>query len=494
MNHTFLYVLRSAFRVIGEQKKQGLFFGLFAFLFLAACGGSEETKNTNAAVTCPVDEVDGEISLPVAHAHGALQKEIPSTRFIIKLAKTDGDIQIASLRKNRVADILQNEASIEEINNNFYKLEFKKELRSSDVAELLDSRDYEYIEPDFKVHTALSTNDTLVANQWAHKKINSAAAWDISRGSGSITVAVIDTGIDYNHPDLAGNMWKNPNEISNNGIDDDGNGLVDDVYGWNFVSNNNKPLADDASTYHGTHVAGTIGAVGNNGIGVSGHAQVVKLMALKFLGSGGSGYTSDAIKAVNYAVSKHVKVISNSWGSSSYSQSLSDAIDGARAAGILFVAAAGNSGSNNDTKNFYPANYPQDNIISVASSTSSDALSSFSSYGANTVDIAAPGSSIYSTKNGSSYQYLSGTSMATPLVSGVLATMFALRPDLSYSQIKSALLQNVDIINSMKGKIVSNGRINAYRALAAINNGATPPPGGVVPSPVITPPACVPAS
>lgn len=218
-----------------------------------------------------------------------------------------------------------------------------------------------YTEPDYIVSTVETTpNDTSFNLLWGMHNagqtiggqtgvvdadIDAPAAWDISVGSTNILVAVIDTGIDYNHPDLATNMWRNPGEIPSNGIDDDSNGFIDDVYGWDFANDDNNPLDDH---YHGTHCAGTIGGVGNNGIGVAGVSWTVRLMALKFLNSGGSGYTSDAVDATHYATMMKVKLTSNSWGGGGYSQGLFDAIEEANKSNILFVAAAGNNGANTD--------------------------------------------------------------------------------------------------------------------------------------------------
>ncbi|MGZ3711228.1 MAG: S8 family peptidase [Bdellovibrionota bacterium] len=463
--------------------KRSLFVLSFA-LILSACGSEDQGKSDAAqAAGCNVTpkatrEVKSENILAAA-----------SSRFIVKFSAKAGvssrGARIA--RSQRISAKLAKGSDISELGEDLSLIKLPAQSNASELVQQLgmSGEEIEYIEPDAKVHATFAPNDPKLSSQWAHAIVNSAAAWDISRGSSSVIVAVLDSGLDYTHPDLAANVWNNPGEIAGNGLDDDHDGFIDDVHGWNFVSNNNKPIADD-SAFHGTHVAGTIGAVGNNGIGVSGHAPNVKLMALKFLGNDGSGYTSDAVKGVNYAVDHHANIINNSWGGSSRSQALSDAIDRARAAGILFVVAAGNEGSNNDQVNSYPTNYPQDNIVRVAASDINDKLASWSNYGAKKVDLAAPGVNIYSTKNGNSYQYLSGTSMATPLVSGVLATMIAARPDLSYKQIKGALLSTVDVKSSFKGKVAWNGRVNAGRALQKVTsldaNTETPEPPPTEPS------------
>ncbi len=429
-------------------------------LLLSACGAKEEKS---ASVATP-QICSTSTTISSLTSASALTEEA-STGFILKTNPNVG------LRAGETEIFLQHAlsgiASVQKLNSDFLLIESEQARTVEELNEILDPSLYEYIEPDYPVQFALQSNDPNIVSQWAHNVVNSNKAWDISRGSEEVIVAVLDSGIDPSHPDLVKNLWTNPGEVAN-GIDDDHNGFVDDIHGWNFVKNNPSVLADDQRSYHGTHVAGTIGAVGNNGVGISGHAQVVRIMTMKFLGSAGSGKTSDAIRAIDYAIAKGAKIINNSWGSTSFSYSLFEAIGRAKDAGILFVAAAGNNGANNDKTNFYPANYEHDNVISVAASTSADSLASFSNYGYKRVHLAAPGAKIYSTKNGNSYQTLSGTSMATPLVSGVLATMVAARPDLNYLQIKGALLASVDKVPAMQDKVMWGGRINAYRALAMV--------------------------
>lgn len=464
-------------------------FVLLAAISLAACGSGDDNSSSTASgpLNCSVRETASldNLSESVAAVYDGGKA---SNRFVVKLSNTmSANTEERAIAKADFFSMASAAgAETEPLTDEHMLLKFPNAVTTAEAAAQLSPDMYEYIEPDEIVHHMAVSNDPGVGNQWAHAKVDSAGAWAVSSGSRNVVVAVVDSGIDYTHPDLKNNMWKNPGEIPDNGKDDDGNGFVDDVYGWDFRNNDNKPMADDASSYHGTHVAGTIGAVGNNGIGISGHAQQVQLMALKFLGSGGSGYRSDAIKAIDYAIKMKAKIISNSWGGTTFSQALYDAITRAKNAGILFVVAAGNSGANADKSNHYPSNYPHDNIIAVASSTSSDGLSSFSNYGVNNIDIAAPGSSIYSTKNGGAYQYLSGTSMATPLVSGVLATMIAKRPDLNYRQLKDILMTTVDKKSAFSGKVKSNGRINAARALAttaSYGNSTVPPPDPSDPTP-----------
>ncbi|WP_373840010.1 S8 family serine peptidase [Methanospirillum sp.] len=307
--------------------------------------------------------------------------------------------------------------------------------------------------------------------------ISALEAWKITTGSPSVIVAVVDTGVDYNHPDLAPNIWQNPREIIN-GKDDDGNGYIDDIRGWNFVSKNNDPMDDNG---HGTHCAGTIAAVGNNRIGVAGTAWNVKIMPLKFLNEKGSGYVSDAVSAILYASRNGAAVISNSWSGTGYTQSLKDAID---ASSAIVICAAGNSGANADISPQYPAAFTSSNILSVAATDYNDKLASFSNYGASSVDLAAPGVSIYSTAKSGSYQYLSGTSMATPHVSGVAALLKTQNPSMSASQIRNRIFNSVDAVSALAGRVASGGRLNAVKALGGV---APTPSPTYTPYPTATP-------
>ncbi|RMG25143.1 MAG: hypothetical protein D6732_22745, partial [Methanobacteriota archaeon] len=342
-------------------------------------------------------------------------------------------------------------------------------LPSSMIAKISQLNGIRYVEENQRYYPDVIPNDPQWSSLWGMQRIQADKAWDITTGSNTVVVAVIDEGIDINHPDLAANIWVNPNEIPGNGIDDDGNGFVDDVNGWNFVDNTGQVYGGDPTQdTHGTHVAGTIGAVGNNGIGVVGVNWNVKIMSLKFLGPQG-GSTADGISAIQYATQMGADIISASWGGGGFSQAMKDAID---AFPGLFVAAAGNSGTDNDASPHYPSSYTSANLIAVASSTSTDAMSSFSNYGATSVDIAAPGSSILSTYPNNNYNTISGTSMATPHVSGAAALLLANDPTLTPLQLKQKLMDNVDPVPAFNGKIVSGGILNVYRALT----GAAPPP------------------
>lgn len=323
--------------------------------------------------------------------------------------------------------------------------------------------------PDFRVQVNALPNDPSYASQWALENtadadIDAATAWNYGTSS-SVVVAVIDSGIDYTHVDLASNIWTNPREVAGNGRDDDGNGYVDDVRGWNFVANNNNPMDDNG---HGTHVAGTIGAVGNNGIGISGVAWNVKMMALKFLDSSGSGVLSDAVAAIDYARVNGAKIVNASWGGGGFSSALQAAIQRFQNSGGVFVAAAGNEARNNAQTASYPANYALANVISVAASTRSDTLASFSNYGTN-VDIAAPGAGILSTVPGNAYASYSGTSMATPHVAGALALLWGQSPALTATQLIDLVMANTDAV--LRSQTI-HGRLNVGKAATALNGNA----------------------
>lgn len=352
------------------------------------------------------------------------------------------------------------------------------------IERLRNMPEVEYAEPNWIYHHFATSNDTYFTSGqlWGMSANNNqfgsgaATAWNANKlGSSTVYIGIIDEGYMYTHEDLAANAGVNPGEIAGNGVDDDGNGLIDDVYGWDFAGNNSS-LFDGTADDHGTHVAGTIGGVGGNAKGVAGVVWNVKMMGAKFLGSQG-GTTANAIKSVDYFTdlkTRHnlnIVATNNSWGGGGFSQALKDAIDRAGAAGILFIAAAGNSGTNNDATPSYPSSYSSENIIAVASITSSGALSSFSQFGATSVDIGAPGSGIWSTvpvavgkgKNatvGSGYASYNGTSMATPHVSGAAALYASLNPGASATQIKNAILSSAVATPSLNGRVATNGRLN----------------------------------
>lgn len=292
--------------------------------------------------------------------------------------------------------------------------------------------------------------------------IGAPAAWGVTtgkpNGQGPL-IAIIDTGIDYSHPDLAANTWVNPGEIPGDGIDNDNNCVIDDVHGANLNGRNGNPMDDNA---HGSHCAGTIGGVGDNGQGVAGVQWNATMAGVKFLDAGGSGSYADAIDAVLYATKIGARVTSNSWGGTGFSQALQDAF---AASPALHLAAAGNSGVDADSAPHYPSGFPLDNIVSVAAHDRNDRLADFSNYGANSVDVAAPGVDVWSTVPGGKYDSFSGTSMATPHVAGVVGLMLSNDPALTNEQVKSRLLNTSVKGEAYQGKMVGGGRVNASATL-----------------------------
>jgi subtilisin family serine protease len=338
-----------------------------------------------------------------------------------------------------------------------------------------------YAEPNFIVHADALPNDPGFGNLWGLNNtgqpingfggtpdadIDAPEAWNVTTGSRT-TVAVIDTGVDWTHPDLSTQIWINTGEncggCRTDGIDNDHNGYVDDWHGWDFVNHDNNPMDDHG---HGTHVAGTIGAAGNNGIGIAGVNWNIRIMPVKFLNAQGSGTTADAVSAVLYAAQNGADVMNNSWAGGSYSQALADAINVADQNNSLFVAAAGNDGTNNDTTPTYPASYDLPDVLAVAATDNSDSLAYFSNTGVRSVDLGAPGVDIYSTWPGGGYQYLSGTSMATPHVAGAAALAKAAFPSATDIGLKTLLLSTVDPKPSLAGTTASGGRLNIGNAVA----------------------------
>lgn len=334
-------------------------------------------------------------------------------------------------------------------------------------------------EPNYIYHINKTPNDPMLGQLWGMKNIgqtdsqghtgvtgvdiDAEKAWDIETGSDKMVVAIIDTGIDFNHADLKDNLWTNEVEANGKaGIDDDGNGVIDDIHGFNAITGTGNAMDDQG---HGSHCAGTIGAKGDDGKGIVGVNWNVKMMAVKFLDENGSGSLENAIKAIDYATKMGAKVMSNSWGGGGFSQTLFDAIKRTEDAGALFIAAAGNDGLNNDSYDTYPANYDVKNMISVAAIDNGGAKAGFSNYGKSKVHLAAPGVNIYSSTGGS-YDSWSGTSMATPHVSGVAALVWAHEPNMTAANVKSRLLQTTKPLASLRGKVKTGGMVNAYNALA----------------------------
>jgi subtilisin family serine protease len=354
-------------------------------------------------------------------------------------------------------------------------------------------RGFEYLEPNAVLKLQATPNDPAYNYEYglnntgtvpfdtgaslADADIDAPEAWDLTTGSAATVVAVVDSGVDYTHPDLAANMWHNPFEVAGDGLDNDANGYVDDVYGIDAANNDGDPMDDNN---HGTHVAGTIGAAGNNGVGITGVAWRVQIMALKFIAADGSGASADAIEALNYATSMrqrgvNVRLTNNSWNGLGYEQALKDAIAATSDAGMLLVCAAGNGGAdkigdNNDVVPSYSGNYDVPNIVTVASTDRWDNLAVSSNFGPATVDLAAPGVDITSTYPGNRYVRLSGTSMATPHVSGVAALAWSLKPNATMQEVRDALLAGVDRLPALSGVVATGGRLNALGTLRTLAN------------------------
>lgn len=396
--------------------------------------------------------------------------------------------RIAAVNNDRIEDEIESVAGLVAIDD----------LDNAEVSSIV--RQYqsmtdlvEYAEPNYEIrlddpvnrnsrpleissNLAGAPNDPLFGDQWAlnntgqnggkaNAHIDALKAWAKTQGSAEVVVAVLDTGVDYTHKDLAENMWLRPASVPQ--YTDDELGSFDDLRGFDANSNIADPMDDNG---HGTHVAGIIGAEGNNGEGIAGINWNVKIMPLKFLGRGGFGNVKDAIEAINYAIDRkkngvNLRVINASWGSTQRSKALEDAIRAAGDAGILFVAAAGNSSTDNDRRPHYPSNYDLPNMLSVAALDRNDLLANFSNYGSKTVHVAAPGREIASTWLNDQYREASGTSMAAPQVSGIAALILANEPKLTMAKLRERIMKSSDPIDTLLGKVVVGGRLNASKAL-----------------------------
>jgi len=375
------------------------------------------------------------------------------------------------------------------------------------IVQYMSNPNVEYAEPNYIVRALVTPDDTYFSNQWALHNTGSYAngtddadidapeAWDTTTGNSDIVIAVIDTGVDYNHPDLHGNIWHNTGETNcEDGVDNDGNGYKDDCIGWDFTTCerykedgtcekteawDNDPMDEMG---HGTHVAGIIGAKGNNGEGVSGVMWDVKVMPVRFLNSEGAGTTADAIKAIEYAIRNGARVINASWGGYDYSLSLYNTIKTANEHGILLIAAAGNEKNNNDGQTpLYPASYDLPNIISVAATDPNDRRAYFSNFGVNSVDVGAPGVYIFSTvpvwwgdyAGYGEIERFSGTSMAAPHVAGLAGLLYSHYDGVhntrfNHEQVRDTILRYVDVLPSLEGWTKTGGRINAHRAVSSL--------------------------
>jgi subtilisin family serine protease len=366
------------------------------------------------------------------------------------------------------------------------------------VLELSADPDVEYAEPNYVVHTTTAVappasvvpNDPLFLQQWAlqntgqtggtaHADIDATQAWSIATGSTAVVVGVVDTGLDYTHPDLAANIWSAPATYTVQFAAGDSITCPAGSHGYDAINNVCDPMDQND---HGTHVSGIIGAVGDNSVGVSGINWTASIMGLRFLDASGSGTVAGAIRAIEFAVQAkavlgsqaNLCVLSNSWGGTGASTALQEEISAANAAGMLFVSAAGNNSADLDTTAFYPASYRGPNTVTVAATDDNDALASFSDYGKGSVDLGAPGVNIVSTIPGDNYETMSGTSMATPMVSGAAALVLSVCP-LSTTALRAALLNNVDLVAGLANTTISGGRLNVYKALTSCAPGAPPP-------------------
>ncbi|MGK5086358.1 S8 family peptidase [Bdellovibrionota bacterium FG-2] len=424
--------------------------------------------------------VDGEFIVKMrSHAVGpqamgamliALEKKLGANSVVdARTLKTDSSLKVVRLAKDqdvsRAMQFLESDGAVQYTEPNYLYYALDDGVPGTVPSLPLGAPN----DPDFIKTWGLSnTGQTDSAGQvgLAGSDINVIPLWLKGiTGAKRTLVAIIDTGIDWTHPDLVGNLYTNPGEIAGNGLDDDGNGFIDDVHGWNFAD---KTANSSDDNKHGSHCAGTIGASGNNGVGVAGVNWEVTMLPVKFLTASGSGTLEAAVESINYARLMKVQVMSNSWGGGGFSETMKDSIVAARDAGILFVAAAGNDSSNNDTTPSYPASYEVENVVSVAATDNQDKLAKFSNYGAKAVHVAAPGVKVYSTTFGGKYEALSGTSMACPHVAGISALLLSANPDWTFADVKQRLITTSTPVAGLKRKVLAKGRVNAANAYYGI--------------------------
>ncbi len=414
-------------------------------------------------------------------------KDVAANELIVKL-RTNGAADLSKIN----AALLSAE-SVEAVNPRIglYLVRSKSRKTSALIAAFSNKDELAYVEPNYILTAEAISNDPSYSQLWGISKIGAPAAWDISTGNRNTVVGVIDSGVLWTHPDLSGNMWRAPSAFT---VRVGGVNLTCPAgsRGFNSVNMTCDPLDDFG---HGTHVAGTIGAAGNNGLGVTGVNWNSSIMGMKFIeASVGTGTLSNAIKCIEFAIQVkqyfansstpvNVRVLSNSWGGGGYSQAMLDQINSASSNEILFVAAAGNNATNTDLSTYYPAGYASSGVVSVAASNGADGLSSFSNYGATSVDLAAPGEGILSTSLADGYNSRSGTSMATPHVAGAAALIAGACPTLSTAAVKSLLLSSVDIIPGLVGKVASGGRLNVGRAIQSCAGASAPALSSITVSP-----------
>ncbi len=453
------------------MKKGLLGLGVFALLAIAQSAFAVMSKDSQVkhvfGVGPKVEYFDGEFVVQMAKTGGASVKTL--SRHLAQMGMTvveavnkSEDLYLAkSVNASKTTQLMGLKGSLS-----------KEAFTKSVIAHLSVQQDVEFVEPNF-IYRALDVaantpNDSMFSQLWGMKNlgqndsegaqgvsgadIKAPEAWALGTGSKNVVVAVIDTGVDYTHTDLKDNIWSKPGQAN--------------VHGHNAIDNSDNSMDDNN---HGTHCSGTIGGMGNNGIGVAGVNWNVSIMGVKFLTKEGSGSLADAVKAIDWATANGAQILSNSWGGGGFSQAMQDSIKRANDKGVLFIAAAGNDGSNNDATPSYPASYPLDNVISVAASTNQDSAASFSNIGLKTVHLMAPGNNIVSTVPGNKYDSYSGTSMATPHVAGAAALLWAKEPSLTAAQVKERLMSSTDKIKSMRKKLLTSGRLNIFNLLANIN-------------------------
>ena len=450
-----------------------------AGLFLGADFNAHSDINKFNAMLAQHERVPGEVIVKVNKA-GAQSMRMQAMN------------EVFDTNNFKIAEIRQFET-----NENFYVVKLASDKQTARfLEESTRNGSIAYAEPNYILHAMdlpktegsdeVIPNDPMFNQLWAMKNtgqkdpkgqdgiagadISATKAWALTKGNKKILVGIIDTGMDYNHPKLKDNVYHNPGESGGgketNGIDDDANGFIDDFQGWNFAGvSTNNPFDDNE---HGTHVAGTIGAKGNSGEGVTGVNWEASMMPIKFLTGAGSGTLEDAVKGIQYATLMKMNMTNNSWGGGGFTQTMFDAINDAKSKGILFIAAAGNDAANADTSPHYPAGYQLDNVIAVAATTNRDVLADLSTYGKRTVHIAAPGNNILSSIPGNKYDTFSGTSMATPHVVGAAALVWGTDPSMKYTEVKDRLLRSRDFVPAMARKVMMGGRLNVYNAIKGI--------------------------
>jgi thermitase len=447
-------------------------------------------KQTPSSLTPPRSEMSAEEGFGEGEGYG-IRIEAPDDREDEE--RDEGEVLVrfrpgTTLETIRAIARRHNDSVEDEYEyvNGIIAIDDEDGLTAEDVASQYSSlAEVEYAEPVYLVKTSHGlpakhkhANDARFNEQWSLENLGQSGgtkgadigvlrAWFKTTGSSKVVVAVLDSGVDYRHTDLMNNIWMRPDELP--AYSDDELGEFNDEYGFNATDNWRDPMDDNG---HGTHCAGIIGAEGNNGFGIAGINWNVEIMPLKFLASNGSGTTKDAIEAINYVIDRkrkgvNVRIISASWGSTQRSKALHDAIKRAGDEGILFVAAAGNNSDDSDRRPHFPAGYNLPNVVSVAALDHNDQLARFSNYGAKSVHIAAPGEKILSTWLNQEFHVASGTSMATPEVAGVAALILSIDPKMSVKELRAKLFNSVDKLDSLKGKVVTGGRVNAAKAVGA---------------------------